>query len=168
MDDWYNLRYRTHGVAWFFVLGWLVHRSRTLATKAITTIVCLLAVPGFFGVAQRDWFIAGGLLVLIWVRAVPMPRLAMRPVAAVSAASMWIYVSHFSLWPPLEQLAGRDIAYPLTILSGVVVWASVGRPGTTRRAMSWRRASAGSRVRADLPCDQASDWRLQRNVRCRV
>ena len=27
LDDWYNLRYRTHGIAWFFALGWLIHQS---------------------------------------------------------------------------------------------------------------------------------------------
>ena len=32
-----NLRFRTHGVAWFFVLGWLAQRSSTPGKRAVTT-----------------------------------------------------------------------------------------------------------------------------------
>ena len=33
MGDWYNLRFRTHGIAWFFLLGWLIQRSTTTRRK---------------------------------------------------------------------------------------------------------------------------------------
>lgn len=127
MDDWYNLRFRTHGVAWFFVLGWLIQRSRTVPQRLLTTLICLAVVPGFFRIADRDWRIAVLLLVLLWVRDVPVPRLIVRPVGVVAAASMWIYVSHFTFWPPLDDLFVREVAYVLTIAAGVGVWLAADR-----------------------------------------
>jgi hypothetical protein len=35
---------------------------------------------------------------------------------------MWIYVSHFSIWPLFRSVFIREVAYVLTIASGVAVW----------------------------------------------
>ena len=127
MDDWYNLRFRTHGVAWFFVLGWLIQRSRTVPQRMLTTLVVLAVVPGFFRIADRDWRIAALLIALVWIRDVPFPRPLVRPVGVLAAASMWIYVSHFSIWPLFDRLFVREVAYVLTIAAGVAVWFAAER-----------------------------------------
>ena len=44
-----NLRFRTHGVAWFFALGWLVQRSGSRLQRALTSAICVAVIPGFFG-----------------------------------------------------------------------------------------------------------------------
>ncbi len=122
MGDWYNLRFRTHAVAWFFVLGWLVHRSATVPKKLLTTVLCLVTAPGVFLNPQREFFIAFGLVLLVWARDLPMPRFAVRPLATLAAASMWIFISHFMIWPPMKQLFIVEVAYPLTVLASLVVW----------------------------------------------
>ena len=48
IGGYHNLRFQTHGVLWFFVLGWLVHRSTTTRRKLVTTALCVLTLPGFF------------------------------------------------------------------------------------------------------------------------
>ena len=137
MDDWYNIRYRTHAIAWFFVLGWLVRQSTTLPQRLLTTALCLTVVPGFFQYAPREWFIAGALVVLLWVREVPVPRPLVQPIALLAAASLWIYITHFTFWPLLTDVFVREVAYVLTIVSGVAVWAAV-RVAATR----WRSGRA--------------------------
>jgi acyl-CoA synthetase (AMP-forming)/AMP-acid ligase II len=127
LGDSYNLRFRTHSVAWFFLLGWLVHRSSTVWQRLITSTLCVVTILGFFGRPEREWFIAVGLIVLVWFGELPFPRLAMRPFAFVAAASFWILITHFSLWPILEELAPIGIAYPLTILGGVAAWFAADR-----------------------------------------
>jgi non-ribosomal peptide synthetase component E (peptide arylation enzyme)/acyl carrier protein len=117
-----NLRFRTHGVAWFFVLGWLADRSTTFRRQVLTTVICLTTLPGFFGRPEREWFIAGGIVLLIWRRDLPLPRAAIHPIAVVAAASMWIYVSHFRIWPPLARNLPDAAAYVLTILAGIAIW----------------------------------------------
>jgi acyl-CoA synthetase (AMP-forming)/AMP-acid ligase II len=130
-----NLRFRTHGVAWFFVLGWLADRSTTMRRQALTTLVCLTTLPGFFGRPEREWFIAVGIVLLIWRRDLPLPRAAIRPIAIVAAASMWIYVSHFRVFPPLARNLPDGAAYALTIVAGVAIW----RASTALGALVSRR-----------------------------
>ena len=127
MGDFYNMRFRTHGVAWFFVLGWLVCRSGTRRQKILTTALCVVTAPGFFGYAPREWFIAGALALLVWCREVPFPRLAARPVGVIAAASMWIFITHFTFWPLFVDRSDQYVAYVLTIATGVVCWLAVDR-----------------------------------------
>ncbi|MEJ7798961.1 MAG: hypothetical protein WKF60_00480, partial [Ilumatobacter sp.] len=120
--DWYNLRFRTHGVAWFFVLGWLIRQSRSWWQQAATTVLCLAIVPGFFRIDRRDWLIAIALIGLVWMRHAPFPKRLIRPAGVLAAASMWIYLTHFTFWPVLDRVLIREVAYVLTIAAGVGVW----------------------------------------------
>jgi acyl-CoA synthetase (AMP-forming)/AMP-acid ligase II len=122
MGDWYNLRFRTHAVAWFFVLGWLVQRSSTWQQRIVTTVLCLATAPGVFQNPRREYFIAVGLVLLVWVKEVPLPRPVVRPVATIAAASMWIFISHFMIWPILKSWFIIEVAYPLTVLVCLGVW----------------------------------------------
>ncbi len=122
MGDWYNLRYRTHGVAWFFALGWLIQRSSTWPQRLVTSAVAVATVSGFFNVASREWRILVLLVALLWVRELPVPRSSVRIIGTLSAASMWIYVSHFSIWPLYQEVFNQEVAYVLTIVSGVAMW----------------------------------------------
>ena len=122
MNDWYNLRFRTHGVAWFFALGWLIQRSVTWPQRLLTSAAAVAAVWGFFDLASREWRILVLLVGLVWVRELPVPRWSVRIIGTLAAASMWIYVSHFSIWPLFQMVFIREVAYVLTIVSGVAVW----------------------------------------------
>lgn len=135
MGDWYNLRFRTHGVAWLVGLGWLVQRSDTRAKRLVTAAAIVLTVPGFFDYPPRERFIAASLLVLLFLPEIPIPRVLMKPTAALAAASMWIYITHFTFWPPLVDLVGTRAAYVPTILGGIAVWAVFERstPFVARR-----------------------------------
>ncbi|HEY3485553.1 MAG TPA: hypothetical protein VGK49_09215, partial [Ilumatobacteraceae bacterium] len=149
MGDWYNFRYRTHGVAFFFVLGWLVQRSSTTWQRLATSAFCLAAPLEFFDNPTREWFIGISLATLVWLPALPCPRLAMRPFALLASASMWILITHFTVWPPLVDVAPIGWAYAATIACGVVAWFVVEQ-GTRlgRRAVTAVRAQ----VRPSMSC----------------
>jgi hypothetical protein len=146
LGDWYNLRYRTHAVAWFAALGWLVHRSDTRVRRIATSVICIAVVPGFFENSTREWFIVIAMVVLVWVRVVRAPRLLIRPIGVVASASLWIYISHFTLWPPAVDAVGVGPGYLVTIGGGVGIWAAARivrpalRPATARLVEQRRRA----------------------------
>lgn len=129
MDSWYNLRFRTHGVAWFVALGWLIHRSDTVRKKVITSAITFAVVLDFFDYAPREWFIAIALLVLIWMRELPIPRPLVRPIGVIASASMWIYITHFTIWPRLADVMDERLAYVATLASGVAIWAAAEQTG---------------------------------------
>jgi acyl-CoA synthetase (AMP-forming)/AMP-acid ligase II len=153
LDDPSNLRFRTHGVAWFFVLGWLIHRSATWWQRALSTALCLAFVADFFGRPQREWFIIAGLMALTWSRQVPWPRPLVPVVATLAAASMWIFISHFQVWRPLDRLMPRGLAYVATLVAGIAAWALAER--VTRAARrAWLAPRAGPRapaLRSSIP-----------------
>ena len=122
LGDWYNMRFRTHSVAWFFVLGWLVQRSTRRPQQVLTSVIALVAAYGVFNNPRREYFIALGLVLLVWAKEIPMPRRAIAPVATVAAASMWILISHFMIWPPMKDWFIVEVAYPLTVVASIGVW----------------------------------------------
>ncbi len=127
MNDWYNLRFRTHGVAWFVALGWLLHQSDTRAKRLFTTALVVATVWGFFDYAPREVFVIGGLLVLVAAREVVLPRRFAQLMVVLASASMWIYITHFTFWPPLVDALGVRLAYVPTIMLGVAAWAVAER-----------------------------------------
>jgi hypothetical protein len=156
VGEWHNLRFRTHSVAWIFVLGWLVQRSTRWWQRVVTMGVCAALVPGFFHYAPREWFIVGALAALIWFRDLPFPRWCVRPVGALAAASMWIYVTHFTFWPVMVDAFGRRPAYVATIGAGVLVSVVVDTTVAEVRPLA-RRARAFVR-------DAARFSRIQRST----
>jgi len=117
-----NLRFQPHGIVWIFLLGWLVHRSHDMTRKLATTGLALLTLPPFFHRAERGWFIAAGLVLLLWCREVPLPRAAIRPIAAIAGASMAIFITHFRVFPVLTRNLPIGAAYVATIGIGIGIW----------------------------------------------
>ena len=114
-------RYTTAIVVWCLALGWLIARSRSLAQRWVATAVALGSVAGFFGTPSRELVIALGLLLLIWLPAVPLPRLLVPVVGTLAGASMFIYLTHWQVYPSLEN----HLPWLATLLSlavGVVAW----------------------------------------------
>jgi acyl-CoA synthetase (AMP-forming)/AMP-acid ligase II len=151
-----NLRFQTHGVAWFFLLGWLVHRSTTVWSKLLTSALCVLTVPGFFNRPEREWFIVAGVVLLIWCREIPMPRRVAQLVALVASASMAIFISHFRVFPPLDRNLPRGLAFVLTLAIGVAIWVvaeQVQRVVRTRLVARRRDAAPASAAPTPTPAD---------------
>jgi hypothetical protein len=127
MDDWYNLRYRTHGIAFFFVLGWLIQRSDSTRKRLFTSALCVASIAHFFHYAPREWMIGVCLVALVWFREIPVPRPIVRPVAVVASASLWILISHFMIWPLAKDVMPLGWAYVATLAAGVLVWVVADR-----------------------------------------
>ncbi|CAN5133587.1 AMP-binding protein [soil metagenome] len=137
-------------VFWLFALGWATVKSATTGQRILVSGVVMLSVPGFFGDLVRDAAVVAGMLLLVWLRAVQVPSWLARTCGVLAAASLYIYLAHWQIYPHLEE------RYPLaaTLLSlagGIALWQlvarlplTVGRPGRSappRRAAQspWRR-----------------------------
>ena len=95
----------------------------------------------------------------MWCREIPFPRALIRPVAAIAAASMVIFVSHFRLFPVLDRNLDKEVAYVATIAAGVGIWIAVevaGRQG--RRLLAGPADRAGSNGSRRCPPAWPSRW----------
>ncbi len=113
------------GVAWLFLLGWAAHRAGTVPRRLLVTAIVAVALPGWFGEPMREVTVAVAMLAIIWLREVPVPRQLAPTIGTIGGASMWIYLTHWQVYPPLEGSVAPLGLLLLSILTGVLaqkVW----------------------------------------------
>lgn len=118
----YNYLFRTHTVAAFVALGWLAHRAANNWQRLAATAATVVTSIGYFGQTDREWRIILMVSALIWIPRMSMPTPVARVVGALAAASMWIFLVHWQVWPLLTPWLNDRVAYLLTMASGVLVW----------------------------------------------
>ncbi|HEU5083351.1 MAG TPA: AMP-binding protein [Acidimicrobiales bacterium] len=136
--------FRPHEIAWVFLLGWLAASARSTAQRAAVTAVAATSTVGFFGDGRREAVLFLGLLLLVWVPTLPLPRFASRLIGPLASASLYIYLTHVQVhplvsdrWPLLGLL--------LSLVVGVAVWAAV-QPVQRRIEHAAARRRAGRPV----------------------
>jgi acyl-CoA synthetase (AMP-forming)/AMP-acid ligase II len=137
-------RYTLVVVLWCFALGWAAARSRNTRQRIAVLAVAAGAYAGFFGDWQRELLIVAGIAALLWLPTVRVPRLVAPLVTTLAGASLFIYLTHWQVYPHLEM------NYPLlALLSSLVVGVAywwLTRP-VLRRMGAWlRRVPVASRT----------------------
>ncbi len=135
---------RPHEVFWLFALGWSAARASSFWRRLLVSALGTVALPGFFGDTHRDLIVLAGLLLIVWLPTVPLPRLGYRLVAPIASASLYIYLTHFQVYPPLARLHGPALAVVGSVLVGMAVRLVTQRyiyrtmlPSIRSRAGSW-------------------------------
>nr|MDQ3344632.1 AMP-dependent synthetase [Actinomycetota bacterium] len=115
-------------VFWVFALGWAAAQAPTWQHRLVVSMVILVSTPGFFDDPSREAVVVVGLLLLVWRSRVTVPSALVRPLAVLASASLFIYLTHWQVYPHLEFVwpLGALLA-SLTV--GVVVWALAQRVG---------------------------------------
>ncbi|MEQ1788476.1 MAG: acyltransferase family protein, partial [Acidimicrobiales bacterium] len=133
---------RPHDIFWIFALGWVAAEARTTAARVAVSALLVGSVPGYFGEPAREVFVVAGMLLLIWLPTVRLPRVASRVVGSVAAASLYVYLTHWQVFPPLLDASGPVVALVGSIAAGVGLWTLIRF--ATKRTGRWRQ-DVGSR-----------------------
>ena len=120
-------RYTTLVVAFFFVLGWLGARAATTRQRLVVSAIAALLTVGFFGQWHREVIVLGGFLLILWRSAISVPLLLARACGVLAGASLFIYLTHWQVYPPLEDSGHRWLALVASIAVGVA-YGRVVRP----------------------------------------
>ena len=137
---------RPHEVLWLFALGWAAVRASSWRGRLAVSALAIAAVPGFFNTPGRGLVVLGALGLVTWAPSIPLPRPAQRVIAPLAGASLYIYLTHFQVYPPLERLQGPLFAVIGSLLAGIFAWVVARRlvergEGALRRRVSRRRVS---------------------------
>ncbi|MEO5609156.1 MAG: AMP-binding protein [Ornithinibacter sp.] len=96
-------------VLWLVAIGWAAHVAASRRQRLLLSGIVVLTLPGFMGDPVREATIAAGLLLLVWVRTLSVPRPAVHAIAVLASASLYIYLTHFEVYRatnvPLVNLA---------------------------------------------------------------
>ncbi|WP_418062026.1 AMP-binding protein [Pimelobacter simplex] len=126
-------------VAWLFAGGWAAAVARTPAQRALATALLVAGAWGFTGDTRRDLVVITGVTVLVWAPAVPWPRPLVGLTGTLASASLFIYLTHWQVYPHLEDrwpLGGLLASLAL----GVLVWR------LAERAPAWARRRPAPRA----------------------
>ncbi|MFS3127822.1 AMP-binding protein [Nocardioides sp. Bht2] len=139
--------HRTHMVLWIFALGCAIARAEHRWQRIAVSVLTVAALPGFFENTARELFVALGLLLLIWVHSIRLPNVVAVAVTTLASASMYIYLTHWQVYPWLEDRVPA-LAVLTSFAVGITAAAVARRLGLRLRALS---ASALSRGRQRGP-----------------
>jgi acyl-CoA synthetase (AMP-forming)/AMP-acid ligase II len=114
-------RYSLPFVWTFLVLGWLAARSVTPRLRLLTSGLAVVATAGFFGDTLREGVVLAAVAVLVWLPQVRLPALLVPAVGVVAASSLWVYLVHWEVYPPVEEVS-EPLAFAASFASGIAAW----------------------------------------------
>ena len=120
-------RYTTVVVAFVFVLGWLGARADTTRRRLLVSALAAALLVGFFGQLHREVIVLGGFLVMVWLPHVRVPTLVARVAGVLAGASLFIYLTHWQVYPPLEDAGHQWLALTASLVVGIA-YGRVVRP----------------------------------------
>ena len=126
--------HRANVVFWLFALGWATVKSTERWQRVLVSAVIVATVPGFFDSPAREAVVVAGMLLLVWLRAVRLPGWLTRAAGVLAAASLYIYLAHWQIYPHLEDRF-PFLATVLSLVGGIAFWqvSTRGVPAVSRR-----------------------------------
>ncbi|TXL57588.1 AMP-binding protein [Aeromicrobium terrae] len=118
-------RYAVPTVAWSVALGWVIARATSVPQRVLASALVVVSCAGFFGEPRREVLVIAGLLLLAWLPRVPVPALLARVIVTVGAATYFIYLTHWVVYPPLE-VDHSVLALLASLAVGIVTWQAYG------------------------------------------
>ena len=79
-------------------------------------------VPGFLDGPERTAVVIAGVLLLVWVPVVRLPAIVAGPTTALAGASLIIYLTHWQVYPSIEDAGYHLLATIASLAVGVMVW----------------------------------------------
>lgn len=96
-------RYTPGVVLWCLALGLAAQTAPDSRARWLLSAIAIVAPIGFFGDPQREAIVAAGALVLLWAPAVRLPRAVAHGLGAIASASLFIYLTHWQVYPHWED-----------------------------------------------------------------
>lgn len=139
----YNEIFRPHTVASFVAIGWCAQRASNTTQRIIVTVLAAITTLGYFETVgrsdqlDRELRILAAVLALVWIGSVRLPTPVAVVITRLAAASMWIFLVHWQVWPMFTPWLDDRTAFVATIAVGVGVWWTV--EAVSRAIAEWRQ-----------------------------
>jgi len=140
-------RYTLGVVVWCVALGMCAATARTLKQRLLVAALAIAATAGFFGDGRRETIVAVGILLLVLGIPLRMPPSIASAAGVLASASLWIYLTHWQVYPPLEESGHQIWGIAGSLAVGVmasVLWTKACKRLRADRHASPREANATS------------------------
>jgi acyl-CoA synthetase (AMP-forming)/AMP-acid ligase II len=138
--------YSVAATAWCVVLGWAAAAASTTRQRLLVSALVPLCTHGFFGDdLTRELVVVVGTWAIVWLPGVLVPRPVDRGIAWLGGASLFVYLTHWVVYPHLER-DHQVLAFLASMALGLAVWRAY--VGGQRLFASVRR------TRGDAQCSR--------------
>jgi len=107
---------------WFFAAGWAAAKAEALWQRIAVSVVFLVAIYGYFGNGLREGIVGIGMMLLIWMPALRCPTAVAAVAGIIAEGSLYIYLTHFQVYPLFSNPAAEVIA---SLLAGAGLASAV-------------------------------------------
>ena len=148
-DAWFSML-----AFWFFAVGWAVSKSSTVWQRAAITALLAIGLYGYFGDHVREALVFGGIALMIWLPAIRCPVPLTGVVAALADASLYIYLTHFQIYPLFGEHRWAGV------LAALVFGVALAQVMTRLRGRLHQRSAikpSWTSVAEITPSDRSSD-----------
>lgn len=139
--------YSPQATAWAILIGVVVASARTPRERVVAAGLAAASTLDFFVVPLRGYLVIGAAVLLLTIPRLPVPRPLDRLVSVVASASLFVYLTHWQVYPDLEDAGHRVWALLASVAVGVAAWwlwtSAVRQAGRLRQALS--RTGSASR-----------------------
>lgn len=139
----YNYHRTPWHYGWCFTLGMVIAAAKDARSRLFALAVSLVTVFSIWHLTSAAYYVAGGCVLIIFVRAVLVPAPVKTLVGEIAGASMFIYLTHFQVIVLVNKTFGAPrpwLALLLSLLVGVAashVYAWIDRKVMQSRLMAW-------------------------------
>lgn len=116
----YNFHRTPWHYAWAFALGIVLASANDLRTRFLALGVSIVAVLVVWGLTSAAYYVGGGCVIVLFVRAFVVPAPAKVLVAEIAGASMFIYLSHYQMISIVTKVFGENMPW-VSLISSIIV-----------------------------------------------
>ncbi len=106
-------------VAWLFAAGLAIAVADSTPRRLLGAAVAVVGTVGYFPATERNLVIIVGLCLLALVPAVVVPRVLVRPIGVVAAASLHVYLVQFQVF---AFFSSSVLKFAAALAVGLLLW----------------------------------------------
>jgi hypothetical protein len=114
--------YSPQATAWCILLGVVAAFADTPLRRTATATLAVTCTLGFFEAPVRGYLVIGAVLLMLAVPRIPIPRPVDHIVTAIASASLFIYITHWQIYPELEASGHQGLALVASVAVGLAAW----------------------------------------------
>ncbi|MET9227784.1 AMP-binding protein [Lentzea sp. NPDC003310] len=137
--DFFTRNMTTVGAAWFIALGWVAQRSPAWWQKCLVVLVLVAMAAGRMEDLSREIVLIAGVVLLLSLAHLPVPRFLLGPMSLLASASLAIYLTHYAVFPHLQPQVPAAIVWAVCIGVGCSAWWGIVRVTRAARFLTVHR-----------------------------
>lgn len=152
----YNYHRTPWHYGWSFTLGMVIAAAKDVRSRLFALALALVTVFTIWNLTPAAYYVAGGCVLIIFVRSVLVPAPAKIVVAEIAGASMFIYLTHFQVISLVNKVFGEPRPWLTLVLSIVVGVAASHVYARIDRKIMQSRLFTRTMLRAPAPAEPSA------------